>query len=383
MAATHKPVSADLSEERFTELANNMSNLAWMAKADGWIYWYNKRWYEYTGTKPEDMEGWGWQLVHDPDELPRVLRAWQSSISSGKPFDMVFPLKGADGKFRPFLTRVVPVKNDDGEIVHWYGTNTDVDGIAQTAARRDELELTTAELREQRQHLIAMNKAKDEFISLASHQLRTPATSVKQYVGMLIEGYAGETTPQQQEFLQRAYNSNDRQLKIIDDLLKVALVDAGKVEPQLCEVKLAPLIQDVLDTQSDMFKKKEQDVSFVGADQTYSVRADPTLLRMVLENLTHNASKYTHCGKKIFVELRKNNRNVEIHVKDQGVGIPENQRQNLFQKFNRIPNELSTEVGGSGLGLYWAKKVIDLHAGQVNVVSTAGQGSTFTVLLPI
>ena len=97
-----------------------------MANADGWIFWYNQRWYEYTGTTPEQMEGWGWQSVHDPEALPKVLDAGRLRSPTGEPFDMVFPLRGADGVFRPFLTRVMPVHDRDGKVVRWFGTNTDI-----------------------------------------------------------------------------------------------------------------------------------------------------------------------------------------------------------------------------------------------------------------
>ena len=92
------------SEERFRTMANAIPQLAWTARSDGYIYWYNQRWYDYTGTTPEDMEGWGWQSVHDPKVLPEVLEQWKASIATGRPFDMVFPLRGADGQFRQFLT---------------------------------------------------------------------------------------------------------------------------------------------------------------------------------------------------------------------------------------------------------------------------------------
>ena len=114
------------SEGKLRLLADTIPQLAWMAKPDGHIFWYNRRWYEYTGTTPEAMEGWGWQSVHDPDVLPKVLERWQRSIASGEPFDMVFPLKGADGRFRPFLTRVNPLRNEEGRILYWFGTNTDI-----------------------------------------------------------------------------------------------------------------------------------------------------------------------------------------------------------------------------------------------------------------
>lgn len=114
------------SEERFRVMANSIPQLSWIAKADGHVYWYNDRWYEYTGTRPEQMEGWGWQSVHDPAVLPDVLERWKESIATGKVFDMVFPLRGADGNFRQFLTRVEPVKDAGGNVIQWCGTNTDI-----------------------------------------------------------------------------------------------------------------------------------------------------------------------------------------------------------------------------------------------------------------
>ena len=121
-----------LSEEKFRSLAESIPQLAWMARPDGHIFWYNKRWYDYTGMNPAEMEGWGWKSIHDPEMLPRVLERWGASIASGEPFDMVFPLRGGDGRFRPFLTRVMPVRDDRGGIAVWFGTNTDI-----TEQRRD------------------------------------------------------------------------------------------------------------------------------------------------------------------------------------------------------------------------------------------------------
>ena len=114
------------SEERFRTMANALPQLAWIAHPDGNIYWYNQRWYEYTGATTEQMEGWGWQSVHDPEVLPKVLDQWKSSIATGQPFDMEFPLRGADGRFRPFLTRVLPMKDTEGHVLQWLGTNTDI-----------------------------------------------------------------------------------------------------------------------------------------------------------------------------------------------------------------------------------------------------------------
>jgi len=143
------------SEEQFRTMANSIPQLAWIARADGYIFWYNQRWYEYTGTTPEQMEGWGWQSVHDPDVLPQVMHSWTGAIASGKPFEMQFPLRGTDGQFHTFLTRVQPLRDASGQIVQWFGTNTDIEPLkqAETALRqhRDHLEqlveARTAEVR--------------------------------------------------------------------------------------------------------------------------------------------------------------------------------------------------------------------------------------------
>jgi PAS domain S-box-containing protein len=117
------------SEERFRSLANSIPQLAWMARPDGFILWYNQRWYDYTGTTPEQMEGWGWQSVHDPAVLPTVLSKWRDAIALVQPFEMEFPLRGADGTFRNFLTRVQPISDSEGRLVQWFGTTTDVDQL--------------------------------------------------------------------------------------------------------------------------------------------------------------------------------------------------------------------------------------------------------------
>ncbi len=114
------------SEERFRLLADTIPNLAWMARPDGHIFWYNHRWYEYTGTTLEEMQGWGWQSVHHPDEVGKVVERWTESIATGTPFSMVFPLKGWNGEFRQFLTLVNPFRDASGEILFWFGTNTDI-----------------------------------------------------------------------------------------------------------------------------------------------------------------------------------------------------------------------------------------------------------------
>ena len=124
----HERVAVELraSEERFRTFADAIPQLCWTANADGWIFWYNQRWYDFTGKTPEEMKGSGWQSVHNPEVLPVVLEGWKKAIAAGVPFEMLFPLRAADGTFHPFLTRVTPVRDPAGKVVRWIGTNTDI-----------------------------------------------------------------------------------------------------------------------------------------------------------------------------------------------------------------------------------------------------------------
>jgi|TARA_R100001244_G_scaffold44182_1_gene39722 PAS domain S-box-containing protein len=135
LQASGKKADDAIDPAIFKEMANNMPVLCWMADASGYINWYNDRWHEYCGTTPAEMEGWGWQSVHDPERLPDVMEAWIASIASGQAFEMTFPLRRADGSYCPFLTRITPHHDQHGEITRWFGINIDVSEQQETAKR--------------------------------------------------------------------------------------------------------------------------------------------------------------------------------------------------------------------------------------------------------
>lgn len=234
--------------------------------------------------------------------------------------------------------------------------------------------------RQRIQELIDINRAKDEFISLASHQLRTPATGVKQYVGMVLQGFAGQLTNEQRNMLQKAYESNDRQLAIVSDLLRVAQVDAGRLHLQKMPLALHAMLEDVINEQHSTFNARRQKI--LATLPTVEVVADHDSIRMVFENIIDNASKYSPEEKEISVRIEDTGLEAAVHVQDNGVGIADEDIGRLFQKFSRIDNPLSTIVGGTGLGLYWAKRIIDLHGGRIQVVSKPAQGTIFSIFLP-
>lgn len=231
--------------------------------------------------------------------------------------------------------------------------------------------------------LIAVNKAKDEFISVASHQLRTPATGVKQYIGMVLEGYAGDITDAQRDMLSKAYESNERQLQIVSNLLRVAQVDAGKVILRRANVDVVQLIEDIIREQQTKFNQRNQKVTLSKQKQSTLIHIDKSHFRMVLENIIDNASKYSPENTTVHVSIDATARQVRIKIKDEGVGIKEGDQDRLFEKFFRIDNPLSTLVGGTGLGLYWAKKIVDLHEGEIRVESDEGKGTAFIITMPV
>ncbi|WP_246667048.1 PAS domain-containing protein [Agrobacterium sp. T29] len=162
-----RPDEVDGPEYR--ELAENLPTLCWIANADGYITWYNRRWHEYCGTTSEQMEGWGWQSVHDPAVLPRVIERWTASIASGNPFEMVFPLRGADGIFRPFLTRIIPLRDEAGIVRRWIGNNIDIG--SQVSVEQ--------ELRRAQDDLLKANRALEERESFLTSVLAASTDCIK------------------------------------------------------------------------------------------------------------------------------------------------------------------------------------------------------------
>jgi PAS domain S-box-containing protein len=145
-----------MTERQFQMLADSIPQLVWMAKPDGHIIWFNQRWYDYTGKTPAQALGWAWQCVHDPLELPQVLKEWRGCIATGEPFEMVFPLRGKDGLFRPFLTRGLPIKDGEDRVERWFGTNTD---IAEHKRLEQRLRLMVNELNHRVKNTLAVVQA--------------------------------------------------------------------------------------------------------------------------------------------------------------------------------------------------------------------------------
>lgn len=371
-------------QEQFQAMSDMLSIILFTARPDGTVNYVNKKWFDYTGLQLEDESEpkVGWLRAVHSDDIETTMKKWRTCIKTGEPYEIEQRLRNHNGTYRWHLGRANPIHDLDGNIALWFGYSMDIDDLRRASSKEARLKHITDTLRQQRKELVTLNRAKDEFISVASHQLRTPATAVKQYLGMILEGYVGNLTKEQRAAVETAYQSNERQLATVSDLLRVAQADAGKIKLDKENIYIRDLIREVMDEQSAKFLSRNQSVTFKPLKHPTLVCVDQARVRMVLENLLDNASKYTPEGKRITITCSLIGKAVSIKVKDEGVGIEPRYMKRLFQKFSRIDNPLSTQAGGTGLGLYWAKKIVELHGGTLSVRSTPGKGSTFTVTLP-
>ena len=343
------------SEARFRTLADNIPNLAWMATPDGWIYWYNSRWYEYTGTTPEQVEGWNWQTVHDPQMLPEVLERWNNSLHTGEPFEMVYPLKGIDGLFRPFLTRVVPIHDANGTLVQWFGTNTDI---------TDQKKL---------------EQQKDEFLGIASHELKTPVTSIKAYTQLLERRFRQAGDERASDLLKKMGLQLNKLTGLIEDLLDITKIEGGKLLFHTSTFDFNELIGEIVEemqrttTRHTLVQQLSSSATFTG---------DRDRIGQVLTNLLANAIKYSPQAETVVVKTVHKDGTIITSVQDFGIGIPYEKQQHVFERFYRVDGETQLTYPGLGLGLYISAEFIKRHRGAVWVESEEGQGTTFSFSLP-
>jgi PAS domain S-box-containing protein len=354
------------SEEQFRALVENLPTLAWSAQPDGHIDYYNRRWYEYTGTSFEEMQGWGWEKVHDPDVLPKVIERWKHSLATGEPFEMEFPLRGADGVFRWFLTRVQPVRSVSGEVVRWFGTNTNVD--------------------EQRRQAAALKEAvevRDTFLSVASHELKTPLTPMalrlQGITRVLAQQPDSPFVQQVRVYTQGAKRQIDKLAALVNDLLDVSRITSGRFRMELEPTDLALIARDVV-TRFEPEAERAGSSLELKAPLSLPARTARLRIEQVFTNLVDNAIKYG-AGKPVFIVLEAHGERARFAVHDQGIGIPPEHHARIFERFERAVSERN--YGGLGLGLYISRTIVETLGGAIRVRSEPGKGATFTVEVPL
>ncbi|MBU2545303.1 GHKL domain-containing protein [Patescibacteria group bacterium] len=228
------------------------------------------------------------------------------------------------------------------------------------------------------------DKMKTEFVTLAAHQLRTPTSGIKWSLGGVLDGSYGELNESQKEILTKAYKTNDKVIELVRDLLDVAQIEEGKYLRNLVLTSIEDVIKTVLESRKQEIMNKKLNVEFQRED-VQKIMLDIEKMEIVFKNILDNAIRYTSIGGKIIITLnrKEKEREVEIHIKDNGIGIPEYEQDRVFTKFFRGSNVMRIDTEGTGLGLYISRNIIEAHGGRVWFESKEKQGTTVHVTIPI
>lgn len=352
------------SEERFRTLADNMSQLAWMADARGMVFWFNRRWFDFTGTTLEDMAGWGWTKLAHPDHVDRVVERIQRSWDSGEPWEDTFPLRRSDGRYRWFLSRAAPIRDAEGTVVRWFGTNTDI-----------------TEQRDAEEALRNADRRKDEFLATLAHELRNPLAPIRSGLDVLNRAPDEATRRRAEQTIERQLG---HMVRLVDDLLDVSRISRGKIELQRTMLELRAVIETAVETSRPTLEEGKHALSVSMPEEPLWVDGDLTRLAQVVANLLNNAAKYTPEGGHVDLDVHAEGGDVVIRVKDDGMGIEAHALPRVFELFTRGALHRGRAQGGLGIGLSLVRDLVDMHGGTVTAESPGvGGGSTFTVRLPL
>lgn len=249
--------------------------------------------------------------------------------------------------------------------------------LALNSSLNEKISAATEELRGSNKKLRTMDQTKDEFISLTSHQLRTPLTTIKGYLSMLLDGDAGDLTPQQRKLVEEAFNSSQRMVHLISDFLNISRIQTGKFMLELSEANLADVLGEEIDLLRISANSKRIILDYKRPENFPVMEIDEGKIRQVMMNFIDNSLYYSPAGTTVRVTLVHTSQFVEFRVIDQGIGVPKDEQHKLFAKFSRASNAKKQRPDGTGIGLFMAKKVIVALGGSIIFKSEEGKGSTF------
>jgi len=381
------------SEANFETLVHAMPQLCWRADADGYINWYNQRWYDYTGTTPAEVEGWGWESVHDPRILPEVKERWSRSIATGEAFEMTFPLRGADGEYRLFLTRGEPIRNEAGELVRWLGTNTDV---STQQATEEKLRRLTETLESRVVEAIAQREA----VHTRFSELQKMET-IGQLTGGVAHDFNNLLTPivGNLDLLRRRHEGDDRSQRLLSGALQAADRAKTLVQRLLAFARRQVLETRAVDTAAlaegmiDLIHRSigPRVVIDVRADNdVVAARVDPGQLELALLNLAVNARDAMPGGGTLTISISeqhvgpdhpaalRHGSYVKLEVADTGIGMDAATLARAIEPFYSTKG-----IGkGTGLGLSMVHGLAAQSGGALLLHSEPGQGTRAEIWLP-
>ena len=345
-----------ISREHFRLLANNIPQMTWTSLPDGHANFYNQQWYDYTGMGDIETSELPLRHVVHPDDLENTIEKYRDSLATGHVFEVENRYKnGTDGTYRWHLNRAIPLRNDDGEIILWVGTATDIE--------------------EQKREM----ERKDEFIGIASHELKTPLTSLKGYL-QLIAGYKKEELPPVvKTYIDKANVSINKLQQLVNDLLDVSKIQAGRLEYGLGKVSIAELVRQCIENAIHVYPAYDFENY---AEGELFVNGNIERLEQVLMNLLNNAVKYSPVNKKIVIKAERLWNTVKVSVTDLGIGLSPEQIDRIFERFYRVEDK-KYMTSGLGMGLYISTEIVNAHNGKIGVRSEPGKGSTFYFELPL
>lgn len=347
------------SEQKLRDLGNAMPQLMWTADHAGNVNFCNERAKEYDGLIKNPDGNWSWTAVLLPEDLEMTMAAWGRAFECGSPYQVEHRIRCAGGSYRWHISRAVPIRGNDGAVVRWYGTSTDV----------DELKVAKSEAE-------AANSAKSRFLASASHDLRQPAQALMLLTAMLAARVKDDGTRTIVEHIDRATMA----LKVLlDGLLDISRLDAGIVEVTMRPVHLGDLLTTLNGEYGVQAVERGLTLGIVPSGMW--VNTDPALLERILRNLIDNALKYTMSGR-VLIGCRRQCRHVRIDVYDTGIGIGAEQLDTIFQEFYQVDNSERDRSKGLGLGLAIVQRTAQLIGANVGARSVPGKGSCFSVLVP-
>lgn len=389
---------AEESEEHFRIFANSIQNLAWIADGEGWIYWYNQRWYEYTGTILEEMLGWGWEKVHHPEHIDRVVAFVKDAWKEDQPFELIFPLRKYDGEYETFLTRVVPIKDDSGKICRWIGTNTNIneqkqaeealkaseqryrmlaDNLEQKVNERTlELEKSKASLTEKNKELEQQNEELTSFTFIASHDLKEPLRKIEIYTNKIRETEQENLSAKSKEYFDKVIETTARMRILLDDIFTYA--ETGK-EGSYEVTNLNEIATLSVQTLQEQIIEKGAAIEYKNLPVLHAI---PYQMEQLFTNIIGNSLKYSKKDVKpvIRIETQKSGSDWKILFTDNGIGFDETFKLKIFEIFQRLHTRI--EYSGTGIGLAICKKIVENHHGKIIANSVIGTGSIFTIIIP-
>lgn len=324
------------------------------------------------------------------NKAAETMIGWTVNEAVGKPWDVVAPLEDEKGnkidKEKRATKRVmqanVVLTNDKNYYVRKDGSRFSVGTTAAPIDIGGKVVGTVAVFRDIT-HDKAVDRAKSEFVSLASHQLRTPLSAIKWFSEMMLSGDAGQLTPEQTEYTRNVYQSNERMIELVDGLLNISRIESGRIIVDPKPTDLGELVRQLISDLTGKIKEKKQNLVITVHPQLPMVNVDPKLIRQVYMNLLTNSIKYTPEGGQVEVAVSTKDGMVLSRVTDSGTGIPQDDQSKIFGKFFRAGNAIRMEPDGTGLGLYLAKTIVDSSSGKLWFKSEENKGTTFWFTLPL